>query len=796
MSLTYLSSTLIIGNQCSSSTIVVLRKSLRSFSRNHKELHMFFTTLMVLFRNPENFSIFYEFPLVSLWALLWPSTIYKDLDFLDFSPKIIFYSTYFVVTFTSLSISLNTSPVVIRGPYLERLLKSRFYHLQPSRTSLSVISRNNTLYYTLLIFLTVNLIPPFSKPNQLSPSLREKLSAFTHFHWVSHGWKTHQAGGPFYLSIYFFQIDFCTASSSMEFCMCNIGNLWYEQLAFLTSGGLLFQQFFVFPLSEVVFHCDMLQIILNMEEQIIKYYHCKKNLLNCLQLKFRNSQEVSVVTPNILQKLVEFGWQLSWSILHFIAPIDSMPQMTYGLLLNPNSKTNPLLLLYHIRNSNSNFKKNLLNWLQLTCSMLQPSCHTNSTRLHIIFRVTEKASWEFLHVNCRQLSKLFFSVFHRSSYTNPQCLEILKYIKNYRKIYSTGKLHHSHIFENNMRKSKILRRSTSYDEESNNKNVDRSPRIKLQLEKYALGCSMSVDRWFGTSISVKIAFLYLNRGGKSRLQFVFFLLRQSGNSKEKVKTGRELQYCSRIVEGHWAYFGLMAYSLGNNPKNTRTFYIEEGLRRAQRCQNPVLPMLRLTLNAQPSPLGSTVNSGRTLQILFGNLKSDHFHTFFNPVVMVSFILSVSVLIVTTWNIRYGDITSVVDTEHHPTTLYTSFFVSEAPGTFSKGRPYAPEILYSYPRRVWFFVQVTAPIVNIKSPLFWMDFIPPSALMGATFIVTGMANSVRIEQSWPWIHLQLIWSYFWRHWFLLSLRDLLDLGPNPWILRGEGHSHWCQGFCHT
>ncbi|KNZ57914.1 hypothetical protein VP01_203g2 [Puccinia sorghi] len=57
-------------------------------------------------------------------------------------------------------------------------------------------------------------------------------------------------------------------------------------------------------------------------------------------------------------------------------------------------------------------KKKLLNCLQLKCSMLQPSCHPNSTywlnHSWRKVRVTREASWEFLHVNFRQLSKFFF----------------------------------------------------------------------------------------------------------------------------------------------------------------------------------------------------------------------------------------------------------------------------------------------------------------------------------------------------------------------------------------------------
>ncbi|KNZ52710.1 putative signal peptide protein [Puccinia sorghi] len=64
--------------------------------------------------------------------------------------------------------------------------------------------------------------------------------------------------------------------------------------------------------------------------------------------------------------------------------------------------------------SNSHFKKNLLNCLQLTCSMLQPICHPNSTswfnQFLRMFGVTTEASRDFLYFKCRHLSKFSFSV--------------------------------------------------------------------------------------------------------------------------------------------------------------------------------------------------------------------------------------------------------------------------------------------------------------------------------------------------------------------------------------------------
>ncbi|KNZ57163.1 hypothetical protein VP01_2223g3 [Puccinia sorghi] len=59
-------------------------------------------------------------------------------------------------------------------------------------------------------------------------------------------------------------------------------------------------------------------------------------------------------------------------------------------------------------------KKNWINCLQLTCNILQPSFHSNSTSWFKQFwsrvGLTTEASWDFLHVNCRKLSKIFIWV--------------------------------------------------------------------------------------------------------------------------------------------------------------------------------------------------------------------------------------------------------------------------------------------------------------------------------------------------------------------------------------------------
>ncbi|KNZ47626.1 hypothetical protein VP01_626g2 [Puccinia sorghi] len=98
-------------------------------------------------------------------------------------------------------------------------------------------------------------------------------------------------------------------------------------------------------------------------------------------------------------------------------------------------------------------KKNLLNFLQLTCSMLQPSCHQNSTSLHIVVEFLVENGWSnnrsilgLSHVNCRQLSNTgsliidvgmgFFSsdTIHQTDYLNSFTLNLI----------SLGEFHHPH----------------------------------------------------------------------------------------------------------------------------------------------------------------------------------------------------------------------------------------------------------------------------------------------------------------------------------------------------------------
>ncbi|KNZ43725.1 hypothetical protein VP01_9938g1, partial [Puccinia sorghi] len=61
-----------------------------------------------------------------------------------------------------------------------------------------------------------------------------------------------------------------------------------------------------------------------------------------------------------------------------------------------------------------NSENNLLNCLQFTCSMLQPSRHPNSTswlnHFWSMVGVRTEACWDFLNVNCRHLRKFFFAV--------------------------------------------------------------------------------------------------------------------------------------------------------------------------------------------------------------------------------------------------------------------------------------------------------------------------------------------------------------------------------------------------
>ncbi|KNZ60225.1 hypothetical protein VP01_1590g2 [Puccinia sorghi] len=82
-----------------------------------------------------------------------------------------------------------------------------------------------------------------------------------------------------------------------------------------------------------------------------------------------------------------------------------------------------LLNLFHC-------KKNLLNCLKLTCSMLQPSCHLNCTSCLNYswkkFGITAEASWDLLHVNYRQYIKFFlnFSAFIKSNQTQLETSEL------------------------------------------------------------------------------------------------------------------------------------------------------------------------------------------------------------------------------------------------------------------------------------------------------------------------------------------------------------------------------------
>ncbi|KNZ44962.1 hypothetical protein VP01_862g2 [Puccinia sorghi] len=91
-------------------------------------------------------------------------------------------------------------------------------------------------------------------------------------------------------------------------------------------------------------------------------------------------------------------------------------------------------------------KNNSLDCLRLTCSMLQPSCHPTSTCLHIAqnFGVTKEASWEFLHVNCMQLS-IFFLQYYLIHFEYSFLLElaIYKYSKYKQLVLLLLFLHHT-----------------------------------------------------------------------------------------------------------------------------------------------------------------------------------------------------------------------------------------------------------------------------------------------------------------------------------------------------------------
>ena len=110
--------------------------------------------------------------------------------------------------------------------------------------------------------------------------------------------------------------------------------------------------------------------------------------------------------------------------MHHISPKLFHPMVTHGLVLWTSLLETCLgFLIFSLRTIYVHCNKNLLNCLQLRCSMHQPSCHPNSTfscvdclaqwlcikgLLNQSWRkvgVTPQTSLDFLHVNCRQLSK-------------------------------------------------------------------------------------------------------------------------------------------------------------------------------------------------------------------------------------------------------------------------------------------------------------------------------------------------------------------------------------------------------
>ncbi|KNZ49726.1 hypothetical protein VP01_4828g3 [Puccinia sorghi] len=103
---------------------------------------------------------------------------------------------------------------------------------------------------------------------------------------------------------------------------------------------------------------------------------------------------------------------------YFVGPFNTRCtawQTQSPLLINTNEvqlfkKSQAGSIKFRRKRIHFHFKQNLLNCQQLTCSMLQPSCHPNSTFLNIEVGVTTEASREFLHVNCRQLSICVFAV--------------------------------------------------------------------------------------------------------------------------------------------------------------------------------------------------------------------------------------------------------------------------------------------------------------------------------------------------------------------------------------------------
>ncbi|KNZ47150.1 hypothetical protein VP01_663g2 [Puccinia sorghi] len=140
-------------------------------------------------------------------------------------------------------------------------------------------------------------------------------------------------------------------------------------------------------------------------QQFNRIYHCKntsdiqKFPGSFLQTTQRLCQDIYI------GKKMEFEWQFSWSMLHFtcrklrnltnffVAKLQRVANATgfvetnccYATFFEAKRKSGSPLTSGPSDEGNMHCKKNLINCMQLTCSMLQPSFHSNSTCLPISF---------------------------------------------------------------------------------------------------------------------------------------------------------------------------------------------------------------------------------------------------------------------------------------------------------------------------------------------------------------------------------------------------------------------------
>ncbi|KNZ54484.1 hypothetical protein VP01_2934g1 [Puccinia sorghi] len=143
--------------------------------------------------------------------------------------------------------------------------------------------------------------------------------------------------------------------------------------------------------------------------------HCKKKLAQLpavdiqkvpgsFSLMHSHFADFTVTVPKIYRcRHVEFGWQLGWRPACQLQAVEqvffcSFSWETATLQIVQNSKiiSNNASEKFEIKlSAKLNCKKELLNCLQLTCSMLQPSCHPNSTFCTVtVLQILVESLWE------------------------------------------------------------------------------------------------------------------------------------------------------------------------------------------------------------------------------------------------------------------------------------------------------------------------------------------------------------------------------------------------------------------